>query len=176
MRRALLVSLVLAAATSGWQPAAEACGDKFLLVGRGAKFGRAYAAIYPGNILIFARPATSPKAAIRDPQFHKILRQAGHAVSVIEDATLLEQALRTVAVDVVLADLTEAPTIDRLAATSPSHPSVLPVAFKTDSEQIKKLQQQYACDLKASDRPLRFLEKIESTMKQRVSARRGQKS
>ncbi len=67
------------------------------MVGRGAKFQRAYASVYPGKLLIYARPVTDPKAAIRDPQLHKALRQAGHAVSVIEDWALLEQALKTVA-------------------------------------------------------------------------------
>ena len=87
---------------------AHACGDKFLMVGRGAKFQRAYASVYPGKVLIFARPSTDAKAAIRDPQLHKALRQAGHAVSVIEDWALLEQALKSVPVDLVLVDVAEA--------------------------------------------------------------------
>ena len=51
------------------------------MVGRGARFQRAYASVYPGKVLIYARPSTDPKAAIRDPQLHKALRQAGHSVS-----------------------------------------------------------------------------------------------
>ena len=78
------------------------------MVGRGAKFQRAYASVYPGKILIYARPSTDAKAAIRDPQLHKALRQAGHAVSVIEDWALLEAALKTAPTDVVLVDVAEA--------------------------------------------------------------------
>ena len=101
-------------------PAALACGDKFLMVGRGAKFQRAYASVHPGKILIYARPSTDPKAAIRDPQLHKALRQAGHAVSVIEDWALLEAALKTAPTDVVLVDVAEAARLQAAIAASPT--------------------------------------------------------
>ncbi len=102
-------------------PVAQACGDKFLMVGRGAKFQRAYASVYPGKVLIYARPSTDPKAAIRDPQLHRALRQAGHAVSVIEDWALLEQALKSVPVDVVLVDVAEATRLQSAMTSSPTH-------------------------------------------------------
>ena len=47
---------------------AQACGDKFLLLGRGVKFQRAYAAIYPASIVIYAQPQRSAAKAIRDPR------------------------------------------------------------------------------------------------------------
>ena len=34
----------------------EACEDKFLLVGRGTRFQRAYAAIHPASIVVYAQP------------------------------------------------------------------------------------------------------------------------
>jgi hypothetical protein len=174
MRRSALVIFVCAGVVAGWR-VAEACGDKLLLVGRSVKFQRAYAAVHPGHVLIYARPSTSTKAAIREPQFQKQLRQAGHAVSVIEDAALLEQALRTTPVDIVLVDLMEVPKLHSLASASPAHPTVMPVLFPSNSPEVKKLQQQYACKLKNGDSPLKYLESIEAAMKDRVSARRGGK-
>src|SRR6185503_17811099 len=108
MRTLVLLTVAIVATPIGWRPV-EACGDKFLLVGRGVRFQRAYAAVHPANILIYARPTTSANRAIRDPQFHKSLRQAGHQVSVIEDSTLFEHALQLSTFDIVLADLLEAP-------------------------------------------------------------------
>src|SRR5207249_4322083 len=124
MRKLVVLTVALAAAPTAWRPV-QACGDKFLLVGRGVRFQRAYAAVHPANILIYARPTTSADKAIRDPQFQKSLRQAGHQVSVIEDATLFAHALQVSAFDVVLADLAEAPTIDSQVAAAASHPRVL---------------------------------------------------
>jgi hypothetical protein len=45
----------------------QACGDKFLLVGRGAKFRQAYAAVYSASIIVFAQPqrSTTKPFAIR---------------------------------------------------------------------------------------------------------------
>lgn len=151
-------------------PAIHACGDKFLMVGRGAKFQRAYASVYPGKLLIYARPSTNPKAAIRDPQLHKALRQAGHAVSVIEDWALLEQALKTVSVDVVLVDVAEATRLQQVVASSPTRPDALYVAFPGEAPVTAGT----VCRLKSSDRPLRYLDEVENVMKAR--ARSGKRS
>jgi hypothetical protein len=165
MRTLILVTLAIAATPIGWRPV-EACGDKFLLVGRGVRFQRAYAAVHPANILIYARPTTSANRAIRDPQFQKSLRQAGHQVSVIEDPTLFEHALQLSPFDIVLADLLEAPAIDRLVTSSPSHAKVLYVEYPTGS--TKALASQFMCELKAGDRATRFLDKIDAEMKTRI--------
>lgn len=174
MRNAVIVALLLVATPIAWQPL-QACGDKLLMVGRSMKFRQAYAAVHPGNILIYARPGTSAKAAIRDPQFQKMLRQAGHTVSVIEDAALLEQAFRTVAIDIVMADVVEAPRLEALAAASPAHPLIVPVLFPSKAPELKQLLTQYICKLKDSDRPIRYLDVIEDTMKSRVAAARPRK-
>jgi hypothetical protein len=163
MSRLAAFVVVVAVGVPTLYPVVEACGDKFLMVGRGAKFQRAYASVHPGKLLIYARPSTDAKAAIRDPQLHKALRQAGHAVSVIEDWPLLEQALRSVPVDLVLVDVAEAPRLRDLVAASPAHPDALYVAFPATVPANQQL-----CRLKSSDRPLKFLDEVESVMKARA--------
>ena len=161
MRTVLLV-LALVVGASALVPAALACGDKFLMVGRGAKFQRAYASVHPGKVLIYARPSTDAKAAIRDPQLHKALRQAGHAVSVIEDWALLEVALRTAPTDVVLVDVAEAAKLRAAIAASPTPPDALFVAFPAAVPPADVI-----CRLKSSDKPIRFLDEVENAMKAR---------
>jgi hypothetical protein len=162
MLRTSALVVVLLVGVSALYPAALACGDKFLMVGRGAKFQRAYASVHPGKILIYARPSTDAKAAIRDPQLHKALRQAGHAVSVIEDWALLEAALRTAPTDVVLVDGAEAARLQAAIATSPTHPDALFVAFPAAMPPADVI-----CRLKSSDKPIRFLDEVENAMKAR---------
>ena len=164
MRKIVGVVVGIAVASMTWSPA-EACGDKFLLVGRGVRFQRAYAAVHPANILIYARSTTDADRAIRDPQFHKTLRQAGHQLSVIEDTTLFQHALRVSRFDIVLADLIEAPSIDPLVATATSHPKALYVEYP--SGITKALASHFMCELKAGDRVTRFLDRIEDEMKAR---------
>lgn len=163
-----MVALALAAATL--TPALQACGDKFLMVGRGAKFQRVYASVHPGRVLIYARPSADAKAAIRDPQLHKALRQAGHSVSVIEDWSLLEQALKSVPVDVVLVDVDEAEKLQRVVTGSPSSPEALYVASPSAPPALQK---QFMCKLKASDRSVRFLDEVENVMKGRAKRAKG---
>jgi hypothetical protein len=162
MSRSALI-LTIAVAVTALSPVLEACGDKFLLVGRGARFQRVYASVYPGKVLIYARPSTDPKAMIRDPQLHKALRQAGHAVSVIEDWTLLEQAMKTVPVDLVLVDVGEAERLQKLMVAAPGSPDPLYVSSPASAAASK----QFVCQLKSSDRPVRYLDEVENVMKAR---------
>lgn len=166
MPRIALLVVALAVSVPALYQVGQACGDKFLMVGRGAKFQRAYASVNPGKVLIYAQPSTSSKAAIRDPQLHKALRQAGHAVSVIEDWSLLEQALKTVPVDVILVDVAEATRLQALVASSPTHPDALYVAFPSAADEVA--QKQFMCRLKASDRSLKYLDEVENVMKARA--------
>ena len=162
--KVIVVALALSATPFGYR-AVEACGDKLLLVGRGVRFQRAYAALHPANILIYAKPTTNSDKAIRDAQFHKSLRRAGHHVSVIEDSTLFDHALRLTSIDIILADLAEAPVIDAQIAAASSHPKVLYVEYPNAGNRV--LATQFACELKAGDRATRFLDKIDAEMKAR---------
>jgi hypothetical protein len=174
-RRFIATSLMLVSVAGGWQ-VAEACGDKFLLVGRGARFQRAYASVNPGHVLVYARPALRAGTPLRDTRLHRLLRQAGHAVSVIEDDTLFEQAVRSPTVDIVLVDLTDAERVDGLARAAASRPRVVPVRPVVNTPELDRLQQQFACKLKATDNSVRWLDTIEDAMKLRVAERRAPKS
>ena len=163
--KTMIVTALLVATPATWG-IADACGDKFLLLGRGMRFQRAYAAVQPANILIYATSATRPERAIRDTQFQKTLRQAGHQVSVIEDAELFRHAIRVSTFDIVLADVATAPAIDSMIANAPSHPRVLYVEYPSGSSKV--LAAQFACELKSDDRVTRFLDRIGVEMKARA--------
>jgi hypothetical protein len=163
-RQALLV-VALALSVPVFHPVAQACGDKFLMVGRGAKFQRAYASVYPGKLLIYTRPSTDPKAAIRDPQLHKALRQAGHTVSIIEDWSLLEQAVKTGPLDIILLDAAEATKLQPVVAASLAHPDAMYVAFP--SKQSAAADKGLNVRLRSSDRAMKYLDEVENVMKAR---------
>ena len=171
MNRTMRVVCVAGALTAGLYQPLDACGDKLLLVGRGLRFQRAYASLNPGHVLVYARAALGPNAAIRSTELHRALRQAGHSVSVIEDAGLLEQALLSTRVDVVLADVNEAHHVASLAAASATPPEVLFVAYP--STRGSSPPSGVVCKLKPSDRVLKFLDAIEDAMKVRAAARRA---
>lgn len=165
MSRMAPLVVALAVGVSAMYPVAQACGDKFLMVGRGAKFQRAYASVYPGKLLIYSRTSSDPGAAIRDPQLHKALRQAGHTVSIIEDWSLLEQAVKNGPVDIILVDAAEASRLQPLVAASLAHPEAMYVAFP--SKQSAAADKSLNVRLKSSDRALKYLDEIENVMKAR---------
>jgi hypothetical protein len=174
MNRTMRHVCVASALIAGVYQPLDACGDKLLLVGRGLKFQRAYASLNPGHVLVYARASLSANAAIRNTQLHRTLRQAGHSVSVIEDAGLLEQALLSTRVDVVLADVNEASRVTSLATASATPPEVLFVAYPSASGSSSPPA--IVCKLKSSDRALKYLDAIEDAMKVRAAARRAQTS
>jgi hypothetical protein len=151
---------------------AQACGDKFLLLGRGVKYHRAYAAMYPASIVIYAVPQRNAAKAIRDPRLQNELKLAGHRVSVVETEAALTRALNAERVDLVLTDAADADATAQQGAASPSKPTVLPVMYEPTREQAKAIEARYQCRLKSSDRADRYLSTIDDAMKVRADRKK----
>jgi hypothetical protein len=169
----LLGALTVVGAAS--QPT-RACGDKFLLVGRGVKFQRAYAAIYPASIVIYAQPERHTARAIRDPRLQTDLKLAGHRVLVVETDVALARALDSDKVDLVLTDVADADRMSTQGAASPSRPTVLPVMYEPTKEEAKAIETRYQCRLTSSDRADRYLVTIDDAMKARAAQKRKKTS
>jgi hypothetical protein len=170
---------VLIAALTGVGPASQvthACGDKFLLVGRGVKFQRAYAAVYPASIVIFAQPQRNAAKAIRDPRLQTDLKQAGHRVVLVDSNAALAHALESDKVDLVLTDVADADRTSTQGAASPSRPTVLPVMYEPTKEEAKAIEARYQCRLTSSDRADRYLVTIDDAMKARASQKKKKTS
>jgi len=165
MSRIAALVVALSVSVPAIYPVVGACGDKFLMAGRGAKFQRAYASVYPGKVLIYSQSSKNAKTAIRDPQLHKALRQAGHTVSIIDDWTLFENALRSGPVDVVLVDVAEVSRLQPLVASSVAHPDPM---YVVSSNNAAPACAGLNCRLKSSDKPLKYLEEVESVLKTRA--------
>lgn len=176
MRAPVLIVLVSVIGLLQGADSLQACGDKFLLVGRGAKFRQAYAAIYPASIIVFAQPQRSASKAIRDPRLQADLKAAGHRVSVVEDEMALGRALESDHVDLVLTDVADAERVAKQAASAPAKPKVLPVMFEPSKEEAKAIETRYQCRLTSSDRAGKFLGVIDDSMKARVDQKKRKAS
>ena len=152
--------------------AAQACGDKFLLVGRGVEFHRAYAAVYRASIVIYARLPGDADKAIGDPRFQANLTQSGHRVLLVDNDAALARALESDRVDLILTDVTGAERVSRLASAAPSKPTVLPVMYRPAKEEVHTIEARYQCRLTSADRADRYLATIDNAMKSRADERR----
>jgi hypothetical protein len=150
----------------------QACGDKFLMVGRGVKFQRAYAAIHPASIVIFAESQRNAAKAIREPRLQADLKLAGHRVELIESEAALARALASAKVDLVLTDAADADRVARQGAASASKPTVLPVMYQPTRDEAKAIEAMYHCRLNSSDRTDRYLATIDDAMKVRADQKK----
>lgn len=143
----------------------DACGDKFLLVGRGLAFGRAYASVYPGSILVYAAPASKPQTQ----KLQQVIRKAGHRVEIVNTPADLSARLLLQQTDIVIADVAVKTDLDQQVATLASRPSVLYLVSDADKGRATAPQDP-ASVVKNGEKPGRFLVVLEDIMKTRQQA------
>jgi hypothetical protein len=143
MKRGMWLLAIVVLMLSNVGPLA-ACGDKFLGAGRGPRFSKVYAAIYPGRLLLYA-PAKGELAGMNG--LDKALRRAGHQVMIAKDLPTFTRALQDRAVDIVLVDNMHLTDAGAIAKEIAAKPTVLPV----------------------SKSAVNFLKTLDDTMKTRLS-------
>jgi hypothetical protein len=147
--------------------AVSACGDKFLMVGRGVRFQRAYAAIHPGSILIVLPPKSVKSAAVRDSRLQTALKMAGHRVEVVPQTSLASVLTRS-RHDIILAERADALAISDLPQGAQSKPFVIAVLEDPSSATLAAARQQFDGVL-ATPQPLaEILKTLDDVMKTRV--------
>jgi len=117
----VLVSTLVSTATSN----AEACGDKFLRVGRGARYQRAYVAVHPATLLLVARPGSTVAATLKE--LEPTLKRAGHKSVVVRDAAAVPEALEHGHFNIVLTDIKDIPALEGATRSTGARVDVLPL-------------------------------------------------
>lgn len=171
MRRATFALIVAACVAA---PAElGACGDKFLMVGRGLAFGPAYASTVPGSIVLYSSARTTKQ----DDNLALHLRRAGHRVAIVATEEAFAETLRGGQTDIVIADVAMKAGLDTRIEAAPLRPTMVYVVTEKDKKRAEQLRREVPGSLKASDKANSFLGHIEETMKARdkagVRAKRG---
>jgi hypothetical protein len=143
MHRAFVVFVVTAIMVAA-SADLDACGDKFLRVGRSARFRR-YAAAHPAAILIYA-PADSTPAGIKE--FEAILKHAGHRTVALPNGADISQALAAAPYDLVIAGYDDTSRIRETLRAVPSHPGLLPILYKPTRAAAEQAQRDFICLIK----------------------------
>lgn len=148
-------------------PASEACGDKALRVGRGARFKRT---AHPASILIYVSPNASPDALSKAPRLQSFLKKVGHKSRVVQGEERLGEALGSGQYDLVLSSLGEAAGLQRRLADAPSRPALVPLVFKATKEEVAAAQKAYRHVVRDANSGDDYVEAIEAAMKARSRA------
>lgn len=145
---------------------ANACGDKFLVVGRGLRYERAYAAEHPGSILVYRnKNYQDPKAS---SDLENALKKAGHKVQSVDDVTTLSTMLKSTKFDMVVINLSDAPMLEEQIISSTYKPAVLPVIYNRTGTELAAAGKQYDCILKASGKNTDALKVVDSAMAEKM--------
>lgn len=164
----------LAFAASGSQ-AVSACGDKFLMVGRGVRFEQAYAAVHPASILIVLPVKSVKSAAVRDSRLLTALKNAGHRVEVVQQPANLADALNRSRHDIILVEQADASALHDIAtAAGQLQPSIVGVLEDPSPSALTDARQKLEYVLPTPTSLAHILNLMDDVMKVRLdSARRS---
>ena len=126
MRR-ILAWVVIVSAALLLNPVATACGFKLLPLGRGIRYQSRHTP-RAATVLLYL-PTTASGTSLTDPNLESALREAGHAVRAVTTKADLESALRGGVFDVILANVTDAPDLEKAQAVIDGHSVVLPALY-----------------------------------------------
>lgn len=143
MRR-ILTAVAVAAIVVTAAADLDACGDKFLRVGRSARFRR-YAAVHPAAILIYS-PSNSTPAGIKE--FESILTRAGHKTVALANGADVSQALAAAPYDLVIADYSDSSRVREHLRTAASTAGLLPILYKPSKAVAEQAEREFICLIK----------------------------
>lgn len=135
VRKVFVATLVI---TCLWADAARACGDKFLIVGRGSRFQRAYVALHPASLLVVDANVT----AQRDVQSR--LKTAGHRLQIVTIENV-PQTLASGHYDFILADFRDVERVSRSLPHETPTAIILPVIDGSSKSELAAAATQYKC-------------------------------
>ena len=139
MRRRVFITGLIAATAAG-SIDLDACGDKFLRVGRSARFRR-YAAVHPASILIYS-PVNSTRAGI--DELKAMLKRAGHSPVALDRHASVSAALAASQYDVVIADYLDVERLKVDLESASSQAALLPILDKPSKAVEPQAMRQYA--------------------------------
>ena len=139
MRRRVFITGLIGATAAG-SIDLDACGDKFLRVGRSARFRR-YAAVHPAAILIY-----TPRGATREglDELTGLLKRAGHNAFALDRNASVSGALTASPFDVVIADYLDADRLKSDLQSASSRAALLPILNSPNQALETEAMRQYA--------------------------------
>src|SRR2546428_12531816 len=169
MRRPLFISLICGVVLVAMfvdTTSVTGCGDKLLVLGRGVRF-QSDIPVQPASILLYLHKGSPSFAVLNDPRLQSILREAGHKLQGTGNLQELQDALTTGKYDIVMADFSDAGSLESVVTSAPSKPVLVPFIFKgtkTAKADATLAQKQYHCVLSAPNRVGHYLATVDKAM------------
>ena len=163
MKKLFLVLFILGGMVGLSDAVLNACGSKFLVSSRGARYQRVLASIQPTSILFYWQQDDDTKEEDRwNPAAEEMLEAVGHTVEVLHDDEAFLDAARDGGFDVLLLPIDEARRLQADLAALPPGPAVVPLLMFPTRSQYSQAREEYGVVMKlptTSDKMLAALEK-----------------
>ena len=172
----IVLGVVTAVAISGMAASTRlACGDKYLVPGRGARFERTPAERQLATVLFYAPPSSALSRTLARLKAEAALRKAGYRPTVATGPDDLARVAAT-SWDVVLADAADGNAVKRhIPAASRAH--VVAVLAEATGVQFRQARSEFPLVLKAPSRNQDFLDALDDAaaraFDERVKAGKG---
>jgi hypothetical protein len=138
-----------------------ACGDKFLVGGRGTRYQRPIDA-RAASVLIYANPSSGLSEALGGVRVESLLRQQDHRSTTVETLEQLSSILAGGRFDVILAASGVVSAIQGLLPGSPDAPVVVALCVKGGAAEAGAAP----CRLKGPPKERSLLEEIDKAVAQ----------
>jgi hypothetical protein len=143
-----------------------ACGDKFLVGGRGTRYQRPKNA-RAASVLLYADPSTGLPTALGKLPVDSVLKQQGHRLTTAESLEQLTALLTSGRFDVILAASTVVRAIEGLLGGKPDAPQVVAFCIKG-----QPAVDEVPCAVKAPPKERSLLEAIDKAVERHDRAAR----
>jgi hypothetical protein len=171
MKRRIGPVALVAAAILLTGPNVFACGEKYLVAGRGTRYQRPKN-FRAASILIYANPSSGLEAALQKLPVESVLKREGHRATTVANAEQLSAVLTAGRFDVVLAASSDAPAVEKLVGGRPDSPIVLSFCVKGHEQPVAEGA---VCSLNAPPKEHRLLEAIDKAVERHDrNAQRGE--
>ena len=160
--RTVSIALVLIL-VSQFIPKAQACGDKFLVIGGRLRIERAYPAKHPSALVLYATNDKKMK------DLEKTLKTAGHKTIVVDNEQQLFSTLNSARFDLVVVNFDQTPGLDGKIAATSSSPLILPIIDQPRKAKIALNAAQEPCLLKYQDKSKDAIKRIDQVIGQKMA-------
>jgi hypothetical protein len=162
MKRELTAAVLALLCAAGLAPELLACGDKFLVPARAARFNKP-APPRDASILLYVNDASELFRTMNRLSVEATLQKAGYRPTVVRTNPELTNALSQRMFDLVVLDATDASRVDDSRRVSVGR-AVLPVAYTVNGDQWKLAREQYPAAVKGPKNAGAFVEMIDAAL------------
>ena len=140
-----------------------ACGDKFLVAGRGTRYQRPKNA-RAASVLIYANPSSGLPTALGSVPVESVLKREGHRSTTVETLEQLSAILAGGRFDVILVARSVAAAVEDLLGGGPDAPVVVAFCVKASDPEPQQAGKSTPCALKVPPKERSLLEAIDKAV------------